>query len=278
MEDIIKEMALLPISREMTESIDMASFMKDFAKDAEQLEYFKKFRKGHEEKNFVGRWWDNDELEDAQLNAVELQARFSKKLGQLMVVAIKQSKMLTQQQVHLKEQQEEIKTQTQDISSVNRSIADQQERLAEQQSETQKLIDDYFELKGLTAEGAKKLIEIAKEVEATKDELLLDVEQSVAGIYQIRDQLVKQLEEQTSNQQKLEQSIQSRQEIQNTHLREQLAGLNNQFIEQQCASQIIVSQQQRQINILKWTAVSGLVLAISSIAAFIWQHKNILEL
>lgn len=327
MEDIINKMALVPVSPKMIEKVDMASLLKSLEGDFEQLENFKKFRNDYEEKNFIGRWWDNNELEGAQLDAVVLQASFSKKLGQLMVVAIKQSQMLTQQQVVLKEQQEEIKSQTQDIASVNRSIADQQGKLAEQQRDMQKLIDDYFELKGLTAEGAKKLILIAKEVETTKDQLIDKVEQSVAGIHQLRDKLINQLEEQISKQQQLEKNIQSRQESQthqlgvmseqlkqqsieghrnlqtvkeahsaetvqlhriitehkqisekhNADLREEISGFSNQLIEQQASAQSIVNQQQQQINTLKWIAASGLVLAIGSISAFIWQHRIIFE-
>ena len=325
MEDIINKMALVPVSPKMIEKVDMASLLKSLEDDFEQLENFKKFRNDYEEKNFIGRWWDNNELEGAQLDAVVLQASFSKKLGQLMVVAITQSQMLTQQQVVLKEQQEEIKNQTQDIASVNRSIADQQGKLAEQQRDMQKLIDDYFELKGLTAEGAKKLILIAHEVEATKDQLIEKVEQSVSGIYQLRDKLINQLEEQISKQQQLEKSIQSRQESQsnqlgvmseqlkqqsvenhrnlqavkeaqtvetvklhkiisehkrvsekhNSDLREEISGFSNQLIEQHTASQFIVNKQKQQIKTLKWISGSGLVLAISSIAALIWQNKTI---
>ena len=64
----------------------------------------------------------------------------------------------------------------------------------------------------------------------------------------------------------------------NTELREEISGLSNQLSEQQSATQAIVGQQQQKIKTLSILAVSGLVLAVSSIAAFVWQHKNLLEL
>jgi len=327
MEQIIKKMAKVPVTKAMLKKIDMASLIKGFEEDYKRLDELKEFREEHEERNALMRWWDNDELEDAQLDAVELQASFSKKLGQLMVVAITQSQMLTQQQADLKAQQKEIQGQTQEISDANKTIAKQQDGLSEQQEKLKELIDGYFKLKGLTAEGAKKLILIAKDVELTKDQLLESVDKSVSGVHQLRDQLIKQLEEQASSQQKLESSIQARQESQanqlgalaeklqqqslvlddnlqkvkeaqakesaqlhdaiaqhkkeaekhNTDLREEISGLSNQLTEQQSATQAIVGQQHQKIKTLLILAVSGLVLAVSSIAAFVWQHKNLLE-
>jgi hypothetical protein len=321
-------MSLVPVTKAMLKKIDMASLIKGFEEDYKKLDDLKDFREDHEDRNAIMRWWDNDELEDAQLDAVELQASFSKKLGQLMVVAITQSQMLTQQQADLKSQQKNIQGQTQKIAGANKIIAKQQDGLAEQQDQLKKLIDDYFKLKGLTTEGAKKLILIAKDVELTKDQLLENVEQSIAGVHQLGDQLIKQLEEQANTLQQLESSIQARQESQanqigvlseklqqqslahketlheiaegqsievgqlnkvitqnkqvseknNTDLREEIAGFSSQFAEQKVATQAIVDKQHQKIQMLTIVAMSGFVLALSSIGAFMWQHNNLLGL
>ena len=165
MDTIIKKMAKVPVTKSMLKKIDMESLIQGFEEDYDKLDELKEFREDYEEKNSLMRWWDNDELEDAQLDAVELQASFSKKLGQLMVVALTQSQMLTQQQSDIKSQQKTIQNQTNEIAQTNKYIADQQNGLADQQDQLKKLIDDYFKLKGLTAESAKKLIKIAKDIE-----------------------------------------------------------------------------------------------------------------
>lgn len=169
---IIREMANLPVSEEMLKDLDVPSLLRDFKNDYEKLGDLKQVRTKHEQRNAFSRWWHSDEMEDAELDAVELQASFSKKLGKLTVIALYQSQTLNQHQEELQLQQQEIKEQTSAIAAANETIKEQQALLADQQGKLQELIRDYFELKGLTINEAKKLIEIASEIKSTKSDLL----------------------------------------------------------------------------------------------------------
>ena len=326
MDQIIATIAKVPITDSMLDKVDMSSLMSEFEEDFDKLDDLKEFREEYDTKNAVMRWWDNNELRDAQLDAVQLQASFSKKLGQLMVVAMTQSKMLTQQQVDLKEQQEEIQSQTKDIASANKIIAEQQTELSEQQEQLKNLIDEYFQLKGLTAEGAKKLIEIAKEVEATKDTILESVEQSIVTINSQYIQLNKTVKNQETNLQLIESTIQvNLDDLANQHdrlkkslgrqlqlidkkfrtvdetqvntsaefqsvlsacqnatekfnadLREEITGLSDRISKQQLEVQNRIDIQQKKFQTLAILSITGFGLAMCSVTAFVWQHKNII--
>jgi len=170
--DVIKDLAQVRVSEAMLRQVDVPGLLKSFKEDYDKLDNLKKDREKHEARHAVSRWWNSDELETAQLNAAELQASFAKKLGQLMMISIAQAQMLNEQQQQLQNQQTRIKKQTNEIAETNEVIKGQQETLAVQQQSLEKLINDYFELKGLTAEGAKQLILIAHEVKQTKEQLL----------------------------------------------------------------------------------------------------------
>lgn len=75
-----------------------------------------------------------------------------------------------------------IKDQTQRIELHTLELHEQQELLAKQNADLEKLVNNYFELRGLTQEGAKKLIAIAIEVQGTRDDLLRSVEESLEGV------------------------------------------------------------------------------------------------
>ncbi|MGP3591693.1 hypothetical protein [Vagococcus sp. WN89Y] len=169
---LIESMATMTVSKEMLEQVDIHNLLNAFTQDYEKLDDLKKFRQRHEDRNAFSRWWNNDELESAQLNAAELQASFSKKLGQLMVISIAQSQQLNQQQAELAEQQQTIKSQTAQLARNDKKLEGQHQRLEEQNQELEKLVREYFALKGLTDKGAKKLIEIAQAVQQTRDDLL----------------------------------------------------------------------------------------------------------
>ena len=90
---VVQSMSQVSIPQEILNKVDMKNLLKGFSDDYKKLDDLKAARARHEDRNFVSRWWNNDELEDAQLDAAELQASFSKKLGQLMVISVAQSEM-----------------------------------------------------------------------------------------------------------------------------------------------------------------------------------------
>lgn len=208
MELIIKDMAKAQVSEDMLKQVDMNSLMKDFQSDYNKLDDMKQARARHENQGFVMRWFNSNELKNAQLDAVELQSSFSKKLGQLMVISIMQSQLLNKQQGELKTQQEKIQNQAEEIAKANKKISDKQQTLCKHQAQLNKLIDDYFNLKGLTAEGAKKLIAIAEEVKQTKTDLLKSVSHSVNQVQCLADSQTQQLQEQTALQEQRLQEVQ----------------------------------------------------------------------
>lgn len=173
---IVKGMASTTLPEEILKGSNYQELLKNFKKDYDRLDDLKAARRKHEERSWFGKLFNSGELKSAQLNAAELQASFSKSLGQLLIIAHAQSITLDHQQRDLQLQQQEIKKQTKRIADANETIAQQQEELGEQQGQLEKLIKDYFKLKGLTAEGAKQLIQIAKEVEGTKSSLMLAFE------------------------------------------------------------------------------------------------------
>jgi len=195
MDLVVKQMAEITVPKDLLKKIDMPALIKSFKNDYDQLDNLKVARKKHEERNWVSRWWNSDELEDAQLDAAELQASFSKKTGQLMVISIEQSKLLTQQQHNLQLQQNKIKQQATELASANVQLDEQQQEQMKQQQKLKELINDYFELKGLTAEGAEKLILIANEVKETKKTIFDKLERDFSAISQIKDSLFEKFEQ-----------------------------------------------------------------------------------
>lgn len=180
----VKSMANVAIPEDILQAVDMKGLLQDFSSDYQKLDDIKSARARHESRNFLSRWWNKSELENAKLDAVELQASFSKRLGQLMVLSVAQSKQLATQQEDLAIQQELINEQTQQLAESSDHIQRQQQELSEQNAKLEQLVNEYFELKGLTQEGAKQLIHIANEVKHTKDELLSSVDQQIIEIHQ----------------------------------------------------------------------------------------------
>lgn len=194
MDLVVKEMSKITVPKDVLKKIDMRSLIEGFKSDYDQLGNLKKARTKHEERNWLSQIWNSGELEEAQLDAAELQASFSKKLGQLMVISIEQSKLLTQQQHNLQLQQNKIKQQATELASANVQLDEQQQEQMKQQQKLKELINDYFELKGLTAEGAEKLILIANEVKETKKTIFDKLERDFSAISQIKDSLFEKFE------------------------------------------------------------------------------------
>lgn len=182
MTELIHRMSQVQVPDDLLRQVNMDGLIDDFRKNFKRLDDFKKTRSRHEDRNFLSKWWNSDELENAQLDAVETQAAFSKAIGQLMVLSIVQSQRLQSQQEQLSSQQDVIKDQTQRIERHTLELHEQQELLAKQNADLEKLVNDYFELRGLTQEGAKKLIAIANEVQGTRDAILRSVEESLVGV------------------------------------------------------------------------------------------------
>lgn len=174
MSQIINELATIEVSNEVLQQLDLGGIYKSFSKNYKKLDDLKNFRSDYEKKNWAMRWWHNDKLRDAQLDSAEVQAEFSKTIGQLMMISIMQSKKLAEQQTQLNEQQSKLKTQADGIEEHAGELQKQHQVLAEQSAKLETLVHEYFALKGLTEDGAQKLIDIAKEIKATKEGMLQD--------------------------------------------------------------------------------------------------------
>ena len=180
MTDAITEIAKVELPKDLLVKIDMPGLLNKLRDGFTRLDNFKKTRDQYENREWYEKFWDyvtfDDTLEHAQLNAIEAQADFSKTLGQLMIVSVLLSKKLDEQQHNIASQQKEIKKQTTSIAEHTERIDNQQVDLLKQNEELKELVTKYFELKGLTQEGAKRLIEIASEVKITKTDMLATFE------------------------------------------------------------------------------------------------------
>ena len=176
MSQIMNELATIEISNEMLQQLDVGNIYRSFSENYRKLDDLKNFRSAYEKKNWLMRWWHNDKLRDAQLDSAEVQAEFSKTIGQLMAISIMQSKNLSEQQAQLNDQQGKLKSQADGIAEHAGKLQEQHQALAEQSNKLETLVHEYFALKGLTEEGAQKLIEIAHEVKVTKDGMLQEFE------------------------------------------------------------------------------------------------------
>jgi hypothetical protein len=172
MTKLLNELATIEFSDDILSRLDLSSIYESFRKNYRKLDDLKHARSEYEERNALMRWWHNDKLQDAQLDSAEVQAEFSKTIGQLMLISIMQSKKLVEQQTQLTAQQGKLQTQAEGIAQQASQLQLQHHRLADQSTQLEKLVHEYFELKGLTEEGAERLIAIAAEVKGTKDDVL----------------------------------------------------------------------------------------------------------
>lgn len=177
MSQIINELATIEISNDTVQQLDLAGIYASFSQNYKKLDELKGFRLDYEQKNRLIRWWHNDKLLDAQLDSAEVQAEFSKTIGQLMMISIMQSKKITEQQALLQEQQHKLKVQANGIADHASTLQEQHRKLADQSTELKNLVEEYIELKGLTEDGTKRLVAIAKEIKATKESLVQHVDE-----------------------------------------------------------------------------------------------------
>ncbi|MFM0052777.1 coiled-coil domain-containing protein [Caballeronia grimmiae] len=184
MNDLIQDIAQIQVPHDLLSQINVDDVLTKFRNNFKRLDDLKRARNEHEQRGALMRWWHNDKLKDAQLDAQELQAEFSKSLAQLMVISMLQSKRLADQQEQIGTQQRDIKRQTERLEAHTAQLDQQQGKLHQQAVELEKLVNEYFALRGLTQEGARKLITIAAEVKKTRDELLDAVQSTVDTLRQ----------------------------------------------------------------------------------------------
>lgn len=185
MTELIRQMTAIELPQDLLDRVDVEGLVRNFRDKLKKLDDFRRIRDDHESRSFWKRLGDaitfDDTMENAQLDAVETQASFSKAIGQLMVISIEQSQRLHRQQEQLSAQQGAIKEQTRRIEQHTEKLQEQHEILSKQNSDLEKLVTDFFELRGLTQEGAKMLIAIASDVKATRDHLLSSVDDSLSS-------------------------------------------------------------------------------------------------
>ncbi len=193
MTDLIHDLAQVDMPTELLNQLDMRNILTNFRSNFNKLDDLKKFTNEYEKKNFLARWWHNDKLKDAQLNAQEVQAEFSKSIGQLMVISMLQSQRLEKQQRLLSEQQTELKKQSNNISAHTDDLGKQQQKLAETSRNQEELLNNFLDLQGFTADNAKKLIDIASDVKNTKTNLIRSFDEKMLETQKRSNELEQQI-------------------------------------------------------------------------------------
>jgi len=195
MSELVTQLASIEINNEMLNSVNLYEIASNFKINYARLDTLKEFRSEYEKKNWFGRLWNRDSLRDAQMDATQVQADFSKSIGQLMMISILQSKMLSNQQTVLNEQQLSLQAQADHIETHTKDLATQHEGLKEQSVRLENLVRDYFALKGLTDKGAEELIRIAKDVKGTKNDMLTKFDEHVGDLKTLCNRLSQRVDE-----------------------------------------------------------------------------------
>ncbi|GEM_PF-1459145 len=151
--------------------IDREQIYEEFRERLSRLGGLKRARNEHEQRSWLGRWWYQGEMEQAQLDAQLLQADFAESLAKLMAINLIQSQQLEQQQNTIGLQQERLAEQNEKLRQQTEVLDEQQVELKNQGDDLEKLVRDFFELKGLTEGEARKLIAIANEVKTAKSDM-----------------------------------------------------------------------------------------------------------
>jgi DNA repair exonuclease SbcCD ATPase subunit len=194
MSQLLNSLATIEVSQEIVKQLDLESIYSNFSKNYRKLDDLKDFRSEYEKKNKLMRWWHNDKLRGAQLDSAEVQAEFSKTIGQLLMISIMQSKKLAEQQNQLNQQQGALKEQADGIAMHTQELQVQHRTLAEQSERLETLVREYFELKGLTEDGAQKLIQIAKEIKSAKEGMQQEFAQRAADMEMAQSAAAAQLQ------------------------------------------------------------------------------------
>lgn len=189
MSEIIYQLATIEVSNDMLRQLDIAGIYHQFNENYQRLGDLKKFTSDFEKKNRLMRWWHSDKLQAAHIDSSEVQAEFSKTIGQLMMISIMQSKELNAQQKQLNASQGELQIQAAGIAEHAGQLQQQHDTLAKQSVSLRELVDEYFALKGLTADGAQKLIDIAADIKATKQNLQQEFADRTLGFEMLCEEL-----------------------------------------------------------------------------------------
>ncbi|KUR74207.1 hypothetical protein [Novosphingobium sp. Fuku2-ISO-50] len=164
--------------------IDREQIYEEFRERLSRLGDLRRARDEHEQRNWLGRWWYKGEMDEAQLDAQLLQAEFAESLAKLMAINLVQSQQLEQQQHVIGLQQERLAEQNAKLQQQTEMLNSQQVDLKKQGDDLEKLVREFFELKGLTEGEARKLIAIANEVKATKSDMYEHFEACVQELRQ----------------------------------------------------------------------------------------------
>lgn len=185
MDDIVKQIAKADLSPDLLSKMDMSGLLEGFSLDDKQKDN-SEHPQQPEDENAISDWWRSYDLEGAQL-----QASFSKKLGQLMVITIAQSQLLTQQQQTLQRHQAVIRKQARELENENAAVSQQQKALGGQQEALKKLSDNYQTLKAFTQDSAKQLIATANDGKSTRqalEDVILEHNQAISDLQSLQEE------------------------------------------------------------------------------------------
>lgn len=188
MSKVIAQLATTVPSDDMLAQIDIAEVYDKFHSTFKRLDDFKQVRDEHEQRSFLGRLFNRGELQNAQLDAQEVQAEFSKTLAQLMVISSLQAQQLTEQQKQLCEQQEMLDAKAEELGRQNIRLEQHQAVIKHQAASLRSYVTDLLKVQGLTDEHGEMLISIAKEVMETRDRLLADFDNRMQQMQFVLDE------------------------------------------------------------------------------------------
>ncbi|MFC3863861.1 coiled-coil domain-containing protein [Alcaligenes aquatilis] len=196
MSKLIAQLASTVPSDDLLAQIDIAEVYKKFHSTFKRLDDFKRVRDKHEQRNFFGRLFNSSELKNAQLDAQQVQAEFSKTLAQLMVISSLQAQQLTEQQGQIAKQQKTLDAKAEELARQNIRLEQHQAEIKHQAAGLRQYVTDLLKVQGLTDEHGEMLISIAKEVMETRDNLLADFDnrmQQVQGALDEQQQMLREV-------------------------------------------------------------------------------------
>lgn len=252
MSTILNQLATIEVSNEAAHQLDLAGIYAAFCRNYRKLDDLKGFRSEYDKKNWMMRWWHNDQLRDAQLDSAEVQGEFSKTIGQLMLISIMQSRKLVEQQATLTEQQQRLMKQAAEIAENTGALQAHHHTLADQSSKLQTVVEDFFKLESQTKDWIDKLLVVAREVRAIRDSLVQHVDERTrvvtAQCRELADQvsaLSEELEQQTKSCMSAVQDNANHQYSQHAAIKTNLSHIAMQ-LDQQTSEQLATAAELRQ--------------------------------
>ena len=192
MSKVIAQLASTVPSEDLLAQIDIPEVYEKFHTTFKRLDDFKRVRDEHEQRGYFGRLFNRSELKNAQLDAQEVQAEFSKTLAQLMVISSLQAQQLIQQQDQLSEQQAQLKDKAEQLARQNARLEQHQAVIKHQAASLRTYVTDLLSVQGLTEDHGEILISIAREITETKDNLLADFDSRMQEIRGALDEQAQQ--------------------------------------------------------------------------------------